>query len=241
MGAPEWVKEAVKDIKTEALVPKQDTLKNVQDVKAELTKIIICFEKELFAKWGMLIGKVAKDSSLIQTEIEMRDASKQLIAFVSDLHGFSNKLENLEVMLKQPKTELKKKAIRQQVERENVNQEDTFQVVDPTAIGDNKVRDVSLSLVTSKEAIDQITKEEYVVLAYWSDSWTPILKKEFASQDEAQQSYNNYKLKLAEIHKSIQNADLEGAEKMTKELIETAKSITQPLIEDVPSIQNANE
>ncbi len=239
---PDWVKETVKNKPvSEVKDLKLDTLKNVQDIKSELSKIIICFEKELFVKWGILIGKVEKDSSLIQTEIEMRDAAKQLIAFVNDLHGFVFKLEDLENTLKQPKVTPKKKAIRQQVERENVNQEDVFQVVDPAAIGDNKVRDVSLSLLTSREAIDQITNEEYVVLAYWTDSWTPILQKEFANQDEAQKTYDNYKLKLAEIHKLIQNGDLESAEKVTKGLIETAKSTTQPLIEDKPPINNANE
>ena len=96
-------------------------------------------------------------------------------------------------------------------------------------------------MLIDTETIDGIKKEEYVVVLYWTKSQAPILNKKFATQEEAQQFHDSYKLKLEEIDKLIQNNDLENAEKTTKELIETSKAISQPVTEDQPSINIVNE
>lgn len=239
---PEWVKGIVKDYKPICAnkIEPEKLLENVKTVKQDLNDIIAYLNKDFLQKWAKLIDKVSSENQLTSMEAELRNSAINFVAFIEELNGCSTKLGALETKLQTPVEVPVKKAVRMQVERENVNLDDTFQVVDPSAIGEKR-RDITLSLVTSREVIDNLMEEEYVVVMYWTDSLISLFKKEFNNFEQAQELYNSYKLKLAEVHANIQNNDLEQAEKTTKELLDTVKANSTPLIQETPNINNANE
>ena len=227
----DWIKDTVKGKAVEKKAGiKTSTVENIAGIKSNIAEVLKA-QKEVMSQYDKLIGSLSKDENLIQTEIIARDAAKQIRSFSSDLSFIEAKVIEQEKELNNPVVVEKKKGAREMVDRESVSQKDTFNVVDPTAMGDKK-RSVTISLQAERSSVDNETEEEYVVVSYWAESWEPIFEEHYSTKEDAQQMFDNFKIKLGEINKLVTDNSLEEAEEKTKEFLGILEPVTEDLVED---------
>lgn len=229
---PKWALDMLKGVKEEVTVEtKIPTVENIGEVKARIAGVLKS-QRQMLTQYESLVNKTSEDIALTQTELELRDSIKQVKAFIEDISKIDAKLSEQEKALKTPTSTKRKRIARENVFDKNLVQKDSYTVADPTAVGDKK-RELTISLVTQNYTLDNDTKEEeYEVTVYWTAVPTMVLfEKGYPTEEEAQQIFNNLKIKLGEVDKLVKDNNLEEAESKTKEFLDTLIPISSPVVE----------
>lgn len=187
--------------------------------------------------------KLLKNNSLLSTATEnidkaikgnklsCKDLTREDFQTIKTTVAFNKSDEILKEAIKRYVFNHPVKATRETVTREDILRSDTYTVADPTAIGDKK-RPLTIAMMGVEEKENNISEQDNTVVMYWEGGFNPLLKKEFGNKEKAGAFYDNYKLKLAEIQKLIEDENLDEAEKKTKEMLDVSTASTEPLIQD---------
>lgn len=110
------------------------------------------------------------------------------------------------------------------------NAQSEFPIVDPTAVGDNKVRNISLAYLPSEE------EDTAKISMYWTDSQEKVFEKDFDTNEEAQEVLSSLTKDLQEAAQLTKENKLDIATNLVKSLLAKYSINTGEIVQqdDVP-------